>query len=247
MLAFIVFVAAALGLFLWGTEGTAGDEFIMGVVIVGILVALFPIVFLWQLFRQPAVMYQELKTHVDELRTKLNPSFRLVFSPYDGFALREFGTHTIFRNGKMQSVQTGEQQNICVRCENISSKPIDRCEAQLIEVLRIGDDGNPEQTLWKSSARLAWTSPDEDAHMVRLAPQSVEYVVILFRVGDGFPVPNMENPNSPFQYRRIFEPSGSYRVTIAVSGDDAVTEILPLEFTWNAQTKDLIVIPIASR
>ncbi|MBC8158837.1 MAG: hypothetical protein ISR50_20365 [Alphaproteobacteria bacterium] len=247
--------AVIAGLWIWGSADAAGDETIFRGVVLGVVIALFPLVYACNFVTAPANLDNdktqdmlgqraEASRRISDLEAKHVPKIAIEFDPKDNdfVALTRVGEwprKLIGLSGAF--TETGIGVWIRVRPYSLTGAPVRRCVARVLGVQRVDDSGEVGVQRWGDSLQLSWAvaagaSYQEKDVFGRDIKQFVD-VASVFGNDDKLWLCINDRPN---RNPGIFDPGHTYRITVGViSQEDGQVAKIELDVKWGGDLDKL--------
>jgi len=129
-----------------------------------------------------------------------------------------------------------------VKVTNRKSALAKSCRAYLVNIERRGSSGAWESTEYCESAQLAWSARGDGKYTALDLPKDVPHFIDILSTREADPskfIPTIEV--MLLRYVSLIQTHGTYRLTIAVSGDGVQPAWIKLSFRWSGVWNQLAV------
>jgi hypothetical protein len=132
-----------------------------------------------------------------------------------------------------------------VKAENSRAALARSYRAYRVNIERCGSSGAWEATTFCGSRQLAWEGPGNDPYSAVDIPRGVPLFFNVLSTREGSPAFSLSLATHLLAYHSFMFSPGTYRFTIAVSGDGVKPASIMISFTWTGIWNQFTVTKVA--
>lgn len=225
MIASAVVLAMVLTLGFLGSADAQRDEIIARGGAIAFIVLFVLALFAWKFVTTPAVVYGEQGEAIHALQLRLKPRLSLSLPPDAATILRAGITHVAI-SGNRQSIIKHIPVVLRITCTNESDVRVQECQASLVDVRQVEEDGRLLDAGFRESVALTWSRDLKQQEFETTLQPRISKAIYVLEFTESKDLVLHRSLEIPFEYHQLFKKGTRYRLWIQVNGkDDAAAEI----------------------